>query len=56
MPAVQSASDFNTSIGLTVKLLKTLSYVSEYTQRYLKSKVLVSYLKTTENTGNTRAV
>ena len=25
--------------------LKTLSYVSKYTQRYLKSKVLVGYLK-----------
>jgi hypothetical protein len=28
--------------------LKTLLYVSEYTQRYLKSKVLVSYLKLLE--------
>lgn len=27
------------------KQLKTLSYVSKYTQRYLKSKVLVGYLK-----------
>ena len=31
--------------GETVKQLKTLSNVGKYTQRYLKSKVLVGHLK-----------
>ena len=36
---------YNPAGGGTVKLLKTLSNVSEYTQRYLKSKVLAGNLK-----------